>query len=66
MVSILSSSEKLNTGWTFTLALFGLGLESSAGGQATDITLDGYKPVLPRAVKTILIVSKGGLEEAFP
>jgi len=65
MVLTLSSSKKLNTGRTSTLALFGLGLESSACGKATDITLEGCEPVLPRAAKMTLIVPKWGLEEAF-
>ena len=30
--------------------------------RATDITLDGYDPVLPGVAKMTLIVPKGGLE----
>ena len=66
MVPILSSSEKLNADRISTLALFGLKLESSACSQAIDITLKGWEPVLPGAIKMTLIVPKGGLEEAFP
>ena len=66
MVPTLSSSEKLNAGRTSTLALFGSGLESSIGGWATDITLEGHEPVLLEAAKMTLIVPKGGLEKAFP
>ena len=64
MVPTLSSSEKLNTGQISVLALFDLELGSSAGGRATDITLKGWEPVLPGAVKMTLIVPKSGLEEA--
>ena len=66
MVPILSSSEKLNADRISTLALFGLKLESSACSQAIDITLKGWEPVLPGAIKMTLIVPKGGLEETFP
>ena len=31
--------------------------------QATDITLDGYDPVLPGAAKITLIVPNGGFEK---
>ena len=41
IVPILSSSEKLNEGRIFNLALFGSELGSSVGDQATDITLAG-------------------------
>ena len=44
------------------LALFGSRLVSSEGRRATDITLDGYNPVLPGAAKITLIVPRGGLE----
>ena len=66
MVPTLSSSTKLNAGRISTLALFNSELESSVGSQATDITLEGWELVLPRAAKMTLIVPKGGLEEAFP
>ena len=66
MVPTLSSFEKLNADRTSTLALFGSGLESLASGRATDITLEGYEPVLPRATKMTLIVPKRGLKEVFP
>ena len=36
---------------------------SPEDGQATNITLDGQDPVLPGAVKMILIVPNRGLEE---
>ena len=65
MVPTFSSSEKLSAGRTSTLALFGSGLESSMGGRAIDITMEGYELVLPEAAKMTLIVPKGGLEEAF-
>ena len=65
MVSALSSSKKLNIGWISILALFGSGLESSVGGRTTDITLEGWELVLPRAAKMTLIVPKGALEEAY-
>ena len=64
MVPILSLSEKLSAGWISILALFGLGLLSSADSWATDITLKGQEPVLPEAAKMTLIIPKGGLEEA--
>ena len=64
MVLTLSSSEKLNAGRISILALFDLGLESSANGQATNITLEGWEPVLLEVAKMTLIVSKGGFEEA--
>ena len=41
MVPTLSSSEKLNVGYTSILALLGFGSNSSAGSRATDITLEG-------------------------
>ena len=66
MVPTLSSSEKLSAYRTSTLALFGSGLESSMGGQAIDITLEGYELVLPEAAKMTLMVPKEGLKEAFP
>ena len=66
MVPTLSSSEKLSAYRTSTLALFGSGLESSMGGQAIDITLEGYELVLPEAAKMTLMVPKKGLKEAFP
>ena len=65
MVPILSLSEKLNAGQTSNLALFDIGLTSSTNGRATDITLGGCELVLPRAAKMMLMVPKGGLEEAF-
>ena len=64
MVSILSSSEKPRTGWISILALFGSELGSSAGNRATNITLEGQEPVLPRAAKMTFIVPNGGLEES--
>jgi len=66
MVPTLSSSKKLNAGQTSILALFGTRLTSSASGQTTNITLEGYEPVFPRAAKMTLMVPKGGLEEVFP
>ena len=66
MVPIFSLSKKLNAGRVSTLALFGLELESSAGGRATYITLEGWELFLPRVVKMKLIMPKRGLEEAFP
>ena len=64
MVPTLSSSEKLNAGWMFTLALFGFGLMSSADSRATNITLKEQELVLPKAAKMTFIIPKGGLEEA--
>ena len=66
MVLILSLSEKLSANRIFLLALFGSELGSSVGSWATDITLEGWEPVLLGAVKMTLIVLNGGLEEAFP
>ena len=66
MVPTLSSSKKLNVSQTSNLAFFGVGLASSASDLAIDITLEGRKPVLPRAAKMTLMVLKGGLEGAFP
>ena len=66
MVPTLFSSEKLNVSQTSTLAFFGLGLELSACGRVTNVTLEGYEPILLVAAKMTLIVPKGGLEEAFP
>ena len=63
MVPILSSFEKLSAGWISTLALFGSELESLADSRATDITLEGQNPVLPRVANMTFIVPKGGLEE---
>ena len=64
MVPTLSSFEKINASWIFTLALFGLEFESSADSQVTDIILEGQDLVLPRVAKMMFIVPKGGLEEA--
>ena len=36
------------------------------GSRATDITLEGHEPVLPRATKIMFIVPIGGLKEMFP
>ena len=66
MVPTLSSSEKLNSIRISTLALFSSELESSTGGRATYITLEGWEPVISGAAKMILIVPKEGHEEAFP
>ena len=66
MVPTLSSSEKLIAGQFSSLAFFGSGFESSEGSRATNITLEGWEPVLPGAAKMTLMVPKGGLEEAFP
>ena len=66
MVPILFSSKKLNANWIFTLALFDSELGSSDSSPATDITLEGWEPVFPGAVKMKLIVPSRGLEEAFP
>ena len=66
MVPILSSSKKLNESWIYSLALFGLELVSSAGDLTTDITLEGWEPVLLGAAKMTLIVPNGGLGKAFP
>ena len=63
MVPILSSFEKLSAGWISTLALFGFELESLADSRATNITLKGQEPVLPRAAKITFIIPKRGLEE---
>ena len=63
MVPILSLSEKLNVGGIFILALFDSELESSVGGRATDITLEGGESVLPGVARITLIVPKGALEE---
>ena len=43
------------------LGSFQPALESSTGSRATDITLDGKDPVLPRATKMTLIVPRWGL-----
>ena len=64
MVPTLSSSEKFNASWISILTLVGSKLGFLTGGRATDITLEGWESVLPRAAKMTLIVSKGGLEEA--
>ena len=61
-----SSSEKLNEGQIFILALFGLELESSASDLTIDITLKKWEPVLPGVAKMTLIVPNKGLREAFP
>ena len=66
MVPILSSSEKLNADWISTLAFFGLELDSLADSRATDITLEGWEPILLGATKMTLIMPNEGLEEAFP
>ena len=66
MVSILSSSEKLSNSRVSILALFGSKWESSADSLTTDITLEGWEPVLPSAAKMTLIVPSEGLEEVFP
>ena len=66
MVPILSSSEKLNASWISTLALFGSELDSLADGQAIDITLEGWEPVLPNAEKMTLIVPNEGLKKRSP
>ena len=65
MIPALSLSEKPKVGWISTLTLFGSKLPSSADNRATDITLEGQDPVLPRAAKMTLIVPKGDLEGAF-
>ena len=65
MVSILSSSKKPSTYGASFLALFDSELLSSMDSWATDITLEGWEPVLPRAAKMTLIVPRGGLEEAY-
>ena len=65
MVLTLSSSEKLNASRTSTLTLFDARLTSLASSRAINITLKGCEPVLPRATKMMLMVPKGGLEEAF-
>ena len=47
-----------------TLALFGSRLVSSEDKRATDITLDGYDPVLPSVAKITLIAPRGVLKES--
>ena len=66
IVSILSSSEKLNEGQISNLAFFGSELRSPASDLATDITLASWEPILPGAANITLIVPNRGLEEAFP
>ena len=66
MVPTLSSSEKLKTEGGYILGLFGSGPKSSVGGQATNITLKGHEPVLPRAAKITFIVPMDGIKETFP
>ena len=66
MVPILSSFEKLSAGQISTLALFDSELESSAGSQVINITLEGWELVLLDAAKMTLIVPNEGFEEAFP
>ena len=66
MVPILSSFEKLSANQISILALFGSELESLADNRVTDITLEGWEPVLSSVVKMTLIVPNGDLEEAFP
>ena len=64
MVPILSWSEKPRTGWISILALFGSKSASSAGSRATNITLEGQKPILLGVAKMTFIVPNGGLEES--
>ena len=64
MVPILSSSEKPRTGWISILALFGSELELSAGIRATDITLEGQEPILPRVAKMTFIIPNGSLKKS--
>jgi len=63
-VPTLSSSEKLKAGRTSILPLLGSRVKFFANDRAIDITLNGWKPVLPRAARISLIVPKGDLEEA--
>ena len=65
-VPILFSSKKLNGGRTSILALFGSEWESSDDSLATNITLEGWEPILPSATKMTLMVPSEGLEEVFP
>ena len=63
-VPTLSLFEKLNIGRISTLALFDSCSKSLIGSRATDITLDGWELVLPKATRMTLIVLKMALEEA--
>ena len=62
--SILFSFENPKIDWISILAFFSLELESLVGSQATDITLDGEDPVLPRAAKMTLIIPRRILKGA--
>ena len=64
MVPILFSFENPKIGRISILALFGPKLESLAGSRDMDITLYGDDPVLPRAAKMTLIITRGGIEGA--
>ena len=65
MVPALSLSEKPKVGCFSILALFVSETPSSDDNRATNITLEGQDPVLPRAAKMTLIVPKGGPKVAF-